>query len=262
MNQIEESKLVAFVEPEMSTGISNGWYKEVKSANLNQICITDDSLVPTNCIFLNSMNQEIKPGEGKTFVREPFSKDVFIESHRDLLKQLEIRRWEHYAEMAHLLGAKSIKRLTNEKKTDKSNTNVKASAPTYGVDCSYNSSFFSEESIEFNRSFDNAVSYDKNQYEKARKYVEEHNLLNDPDFYSLLNSRNPENTKAVKWCYKYSFNSTAQSTLELALNLDGLANLLKITHPAGQLIPSGINVDRTREIIHSKDIDLEIEFNT
>lgn len=262
MNQIEESKLVAFVEPEMSTGISNGWYKEVKSANLNQICITDDSLVPTNCTFLNSMNQEIKPGEGKTFVREPFSKDVFIESHRDLLKQLELRRWEHYAEMAHLLGAKSIKRITNEKNTDKSKTTVNTSAPACGLEGSYESSLFSEESMEFNRTFDNAVPYDKKQYAKACRYVEEHHLSNDPDFFSLLNSRNPDNTKAVKWNYKYSFNSSAQSTLELAINLDGLSSFLKIASPIGQLIPSGVNVNRVREVIRSKDIELEIEFNT
>lgn len=262
MNQIEESKLVALVDPEMSTGISYGWYKEVKDANLNQICITEGALAPANCKFLNSMNQEIGPVERKTFVRDPFSKNVFIEVHSGLLKQLELRRWEHFAEMAHLLGAKTIKRISNEKNSDRTNTKAKVSAPAGGLNVDRTSSFCSEESIEFNRTFDNAVSYDKRQHDKACKYVKDHNLLNDPDFSGLLNARNPENTKAITWKCKYIFNSTAQSTLDLALNLDGLADLLKIAPPAVQLgLPSGVKIDRNREQKHSKEIDLEIEFS-
>lgn len=118
-----------------------------------------------------------------------------------------------------------------------------------------------EEEYTFKQEFEKFEGFGQEAYNRAKNFVEQNYLNHDSDFNFLLSSRNPSSSMGKKMEVSYSFRKSASSIFNLAVKIDGLASAIGMTSPLASLIPTGVDVKMTKEVLVSKEILLNIEFD-
>ena len=258
---LDQAEMLCIVTPEKA--INYQWANATKDANLASICIAALENIPDNFIFTESNGRSIQPRENVNYVRDPFENSKFFVADSEAARQIELQRFNHYKKVAHLLGLKrfELKQVEREKAT--TNTNVKtkdgleieADLKTANLDAE---SFFEAEE------YDPIPGMTKDKYveiyQQAVKYAKDHQLFYANDVQNLLRAREPGAGMLKKRTTKYTYLSKYESTLNLSINLDPLKGVLKIPAPAIALIPKGLDLERTKKIIKTQIVSLEMEF--
>lgn len=258
---LEQAELLCIVTPEKS--INYQWTNATKNAILDSICIAALENIPNSFIFTDSNGRTVVPRENVTYIKDPFEENKFLIADSEAARQIELQRFNHYKRVAHLLGLKKfeLKQIETEKTTtdtkfkSKEGLEITADLKTANLDAE---SFFESEE------YDPIAGMTKEKYvetyKQAEQYAEKHNLFYANDIQNLLRAREPGSGMLRKRTTKYTYLSKYESSLNLSVNLDPLKNVLKIPSPASMLIPKGLDLERTKKIIKTQIVNLEMEF--
>ncbi len=250
---INESKKMLVVQSEEKA--DNYIYCD-EYRNMNPTDIDVISIEESQKFHFSNGQHPIKPSIGKTYIQNPYNPQEYVEMTDHILKDFETSRKNKYFELAHLLGATKIeyaeKCETKEKATKNYNANqVQAFMEQVGLTVS---------SFSFTKEYEKPEHYGEEQYNRAKKFVEDNNLMHDGDFVALLSDRDPSTGKLKNSDYVYTFRKEVSSIFNLALNFDGVAKAIGMSAPLSCLFPSQIDRKQAREMMVSKDVRLKMSF--
>lgn len=258
---LDQAEMLCIVTPEKA--INYQWANASKGVDLASICIAALENIPDSFIFMESNGRSISPRENVTYVRDPFENGKFFIADSEAARQIEQQRFNHYKRVAHLLGLKrfELKQVESEKTTTdtkvkaKGGLEVETDLKTANLDAE--SFFESEEYAPIS-----GMTREKylEIYQQAENYAKDHQLFYANDVQNLLRAREPGAGMLKKRTTKYTYLSKYESTLNLSINLDPLKGVLKIPSPADMLIPKGLDLERTKKIVKTQIVSLEMEF--
>ena len=258
---LDQAEMFCIVTPEKA--IIYQWANATKDANLASICIAALENIPDNFIFTESNGRSVQPREGVTYVRDPFENNKFFIADSEAARQIELQRFNHYKKVAHLLGLKrfELKQVKTEKNT--TNTNVKTKEGLE-IESDLQTANLNAERFFESEEYAPVSGMTKDKYieiyQQAEKYAKDHQLFYANDAQNLLHAREPNAGMLTKKTTMYTYLSKYESTLNLSINLDPLKGVLKIPAPAIALIPKGLDLERTKKIIKTQIVSLEMEF--
>lgn len=251
---INNSKKMLVVQTEEKAD-SYIYYDEYKLMNPTDIDVL--SIEDAKKFKFSNGSHPVEPSVGKTYIQNPYNPQEYIEMSSHILKDFENRRLKKYFELAHLLGATKIDYAERFEKKEKSTKNYKAEK----VQNFMEQIDLTVSSFSFKKNYDKLEQYGKEQYNRAKKFIEDNHLIHDDDFTALLSDRDPSTGLLQNSEYTYTFRKEVSSIFNLALNFDSLAKVLKMTEPLSCLFPSQIDTKLAKETMTSKEVALKICFD-
>lgn len=254
MTMLKEKMLILQSEEK---SINYRWYDECRKTNWTDIKVLSINDVPKEIVFSDGQSL-CDPQEGKCYIRNPFKRNEYVEETCETLKKFEHDRLNLFFSFAHKLGATEItfseksKKQINEEKEAMSGKSL-AYMKKMGLDI---------ESFSFEKKYKETSLYSSKEYELAKQFMKENCLEHDGDFKTLLEDRNPEGNLMTEYSCSYSFRKFASNTFNLALNIDALANALKMTTPLSCLLPTDVKAKVVRKILVVKDLSFTIKFGS
>lgn len=258
---LDQAEMLCIVTPEKA--INYQWANVTKNAKLESICIAALENIPDSFIFTESNGRSVTPKENVTYIRDPFDSNKFFVADSEAARQIELLRFNHYKRVAHLLGLKrfELKRVETEKKTTDTKVNSKGGLE---IDADLKTANLDAESFFESEEYDPISGMTKDKYsevyQQAEKYAKDHQLYYASDVQNLLRAREPGAGMLRKRTTKYTYLSKYESSLNQSIKLDPLKGVLKIPSPAEMLIPKGLDLERTKKIIKTQIVSLEMEF--
>lgn len=245
--------LLCIVSPEKAR---NYKWRMPTEVNLQSIQIAPLEEVFGKFSFVDSNGISVLPKENATYIRDPFEIGKFYENSFESAKQLEIESFDHFKEIAHLLGLKKFELQCEKSKKETTETKVAMELKKMNLDAA---SFFST------AEYDPIPNITREHYEekcflKAIDYAKAYNLFNRREVRSLLNARKPGTGMLSKLEEKYEFLSIITKSLDLNVNLEPIKNILNIPSVLKELCPNGFNVKRTKEVFQKKMVSFKMEF--
>lgn len=245
--------LLCIVSPEKAR---NYKWRMPSEVNLQSIQIAPLEEVSEKFSFVDSNGLSVLPKESETYIRSPFEFGKFYENSFESAKQLEIELFDHFKEIAHLLGLKKFELQCEKSKKETTKTKVEVELKKMNLDVA---SFFC--TAEYDPIPDiTRERYEEKCYRKALDYAKTYNLFNRREIRSLLNARKPGTGMLSKLEEKYEFLSIITKSLDLNVNLEPIKNVLNIPSVLKELCPNGFNVKRTKEVFQKKMVSFKLEF--
>ena len=230
------------------------WCDEYKKMNPTDISVL--SIEDVKSLSFSNGQHSISPLEGKAYIQNPFKPKEYIEMTDHILKDFETRRLNKYFELAHYLGVTKIEYSEKNESKEKRTRKYKAER----VQSFMEQIGLTESSFTFAKEYGPPPQYGFEEFDRAKRFVEENYLIHDDDFTALLSDRDPSTGLLQNSEYKYVFRKEVSSIFNLALNFEGIANVLKMSTPLSCLFPSKIDIDMARETMVSKDVLLKMSF--
>lgn len=251
---INNSKKMLVVQTEEKAD-SYIYYDEYKSMNPTDIGVL--SIEEAKKFKFSNGSHPVEPSVGKTYIQNLFNPQEYIEMTSNFLKRFEKRRLNKYFELAHLLGATKIEYARKNEEKEKSTRSYNAKVQGF-----MEKNELTVSSLSFSKKYDKLEQYGKEQYNRAKRFIEVNHLIHDDDFTALLSDRDPSGSLLQNSVYTYTYRKEVSSIFNLALNFDNLAKVLKMENtPLSFLIPSDVDTKLAREAMISQEVALEICFD-
>lgn len=203
---------------------SRNWSWDLTDAAFNSSRIELVSIEEYQKYFGSDIKYPDRINVGDILMLHPYDKKTYVKLDYDLIND----KFNKITHLMHLLGAK-ISRFEIEELECKKRTWNAYGGVSYKVDASLKVK--KEEEVKqryIKENEDESVGTRQNECDwfLAKKYAEDHNLMNDPDIIEIIESRNPELTnKKQKKEIKVTMTKDLNDNLDIAFNLKAIKAL-------------------------------------